>query len=497
MHTSESPHSLRPAHDEWAAHCRPSDADSASEQRTSWAVLALALVSQVLVVLDISVVNTALPTIGDALRLSSSDLQWLVTAYLLISGGGLLLGGRIADLLPRRRVFITGMAIFTSSSLLSGLASTASALIGARAGQGLGAALMTPAALSLIMTTYSGAQRARGLALWGAVGGLGIAAGVMVGGALTTWAGWQAIFWVNVPIGVVALAFALRILPPEATDRARLASFDVPGAVTVVAGLAALMFGVAGTTTAGWASTRTIASLLVSGSLLAAFVAIERRMPRPLVPPHTWSVKSLVAGTAVMSGVTGLLVGAVFLSSIFMQTVLGYSAIQAGTAFLPLALALVVGTHVARHVMGHASPRHLAVAGLLTTAVGATMLSAASSTASYAANLLPGLMVVGVGTGAVFVAVSASAMAGVPAQHAGMASGFLMTGHEVGAALGVAVLSAVASSAGSFTTVHGASAAFSRGFVAAAVLAAVVALFALLRMPTTPSTGGVAHLHMH
>jgi EmrB/QacA subfamily drug resistance transporter len=497
MHTSESPRSLRPAHDEWAAHPRPSDADSASEQRTSWAVLALALVAQVLVVLDISVVNTALPTIGDALRLSSSDLQWLVTAYLLISGGGLLLGGRIADLLPRRRVFITGMAIFTTSSLLSGLASTASALIGARAGQGLGAALMTPAALSLIMTTYSGAQRARGLALWGAVGGLGIAAGVMVGGALTTWAGWQAIFWVNVPIGVVALAFALRILPPEATDRARLASFDVPGAVTVVAGLAALMFGVAGTTTAGWASTRTIASLLVSGSLLAAFVAIERRMPRPLVPPHTWSVKSLVAGTAVMSGVTGLLVGAVFLSSIFMQTVLGYSAIQAGTAFLPLALALVVGTHVAGHVMGHASPRHLAVAGLLTTAVGATMLSTASSTASYAANLLPGLMVVGVGTGAVFVAVSASAMAGVPAQHAGMASGFLMTGHEVGAALGVAVLSAVASSAGSFTTVHGASAAFSRGFVAAAVLAALVALFALLRMPATRTTGGVANMHMH
>jgi EmrB/QacA subfamily drug resistance transporter len=497
MHTRQRPHNLRPPREAAALDPRQSDADGISEQHRSWAVLALALVAQVLVVLDISVVNTALPTIGDALRLSSSDLQWLVTAYLLLSGGGLLLGGRIADLLPRRRVFVTGMAIFTMSSLLSGTATAASALIGARAGQGLGAALMTPAALSLIMTTYSGAQRARGLALWGAVGGLGIAAGVMVGGALTTWAGWQAIFWVNVPIGLVALVVALRILPSETTDRARLASFDVPGAVTVVGGLAALMYGIAGTATVGWASTRTIISLFVSASLLAAFVAIERRVPRPLVPPHTWSVTSLVAGTAVMAGVTGLLVGAVFLSSIFMQTVLGYSALQAGAAFLPLALALVVGTHVAGHLMGHASARHLAVGGLLVTAVGATLLSTASSTASYAVNLLPGLMVVGVGTGAVFVAVSASAMAGIPAQHAGMASGFLMTGHEVGAALGVAVLSAVASSAGSFTTVHGASAAFSRGFVGAAALAVAVALLALWRMPATRVTGGASHMHMH
>ena len=303
-------------------------------QRRSWAVLALALVAQVLVVLDISVVNTALPTIGDALSLSSSNMQWLVTAYLLISGGGLLLGGRIADLLPRRRVFLTGMAIFTTASLFSGFASTAAVLIGARAAQGLGAALMTPAALSLIMTTYSGAQRAKGLALWGAVGGLGIAAGVLVGGALTTWAGWQAIFWVNVPIGIVAIIVALRILPHEHTDRARLSQFDIPGAVTVVAGLAALMFGLAGTTTHGWASTRTIVVLLISAGLLAAFVVIERHVPRPLVPPHTWSVKSLVSGTAVMLGVTGLLVGAVFLTSIFMQTVLGFSALEAGLGVL-------------------------------------------------------------------------------------------------------------------------------------------------------------------
>jgi MFS family permease len=355
---------------------------------------------------------------------------------------------------------------------------------------------MTPAALSLIMTTYTGAQRAKGLALWGAVGGLGIAAGVLVGGALTTWAGWQAIFWVNVPIGVTAIIVASRILPHEATDRARLSQFDIPGAVTVVAGLATLMFGLAGTSTHGWTSARTIVILLSSAGLLAVFVIIERHVPRPLVPPHTWSVKSLVSGTAVMVGVTGLLVGAVYLTSIFMQTVLGYSALQAGLAFLPLALALVVGTHLASRLMGHTSARNLAAGGLVVAAIGGTLLSLASSTATYSADLLPGLMVLGVGAGAVFVAVSASAMAGIPAQHSGMASGFLMTGHEVGAALGVAILSAVASSAGSLTTVDGAAAAFSRGFLGASALAAVIAVFALLRMSASRTVGG-GHMHMH
>jgi EmrB/QacA subfamily drug resistance transporter len=497
MPTAEHPRTHRPACVPSAAHSTKAEVNPPAEGRRSWAVLALALVAQVLVVLDISVVNTALPTIGDALRLSSSDLQWMVTAYLLMSGGGLLLGGRVADLLPRRRVFLTGMVIFTTASLFSGLASTAGTLIGARSAQGLGAALMTPAALSLIMTTYAGAQRAKGLALWGAVGGLGIAAGVMVGGALTTWAGWQAIFWVNVPIGVAAILVALRLLPAEPADRARLSQFDIPGAVTAVAGLAALMVGLAGTTTHGWASARTIVVLLVSAALLTAFVVIERHVPRPLVPPHTWSVTSLVSGTAVMVGITGLLVGAVFLTSIFLQTVLGYSALQAGLAFLPLAIALVVGTHGASHLMGHTSARNVAAGGLVIAAIGAMLMSTASSPASYATNLLPGLLVLGLGAGVVFVAVSASAMAGIPAQHSGMASGFLMTGHEVGAALGVAILSAVASSAGALTTVEGAAAAFSRGFLGAAALAAGVAVVALWRMPAARTTTGGGHLHMH
>jgi len=467
--------------------------DSASRQ--PWTILALALVAQVLVVLDISVVNTALPTIGSSLDLQSSDMQWMVTAYLLMSGGGLLLGGRIADLLPRRRVFMTGMFVFTAASLLSGFATNAGELIAARGTQGVGAALMTPAALSLIMTTYQGPQRARGLALWGAIGGLGIAAGVVVGGALTTWAGWQAIFWVNVPVGAVALIVAARVLPHQPVAARRFAQFDVAGAATAVGGLGLLMFAISGTETYGWASARTLVALAAAAVLLTGFVLVERRSAQPLVHPHTWSIKPLVSGTVVMLGVTGVLVGAVFLGSIFMQTVLGFSALEAGLGFLPLAAALVVGTHVAAHVGGHAAARVVAGLGLVITGIGAVLLSRATVDASYVANLLPGLVVLGFGAGMVFVAVSGSAMGGIPDQHAGMASGFMMTGHEVGAALGVAVLSAIATSAGALTTIDGAANAFSRGALGAALIAIAFAAFAAVRMPATRGGGG--HMHMH
>jgi EmrB/QacA subfamily drug resistance transporter len=467
-----------------------------TEQRTSWAVLALALTAQILVVLDISVVNTALPAIGESLRLGSSDLQWLVTAYLLLSGGGLLLGGRIADLLPRHRVFLTGMAIFTGASLFSGFANSAAELIAARATQGLGAALMTPAALSLLMTTYSGAQRTKGLALWGAVGSLGVAAGVLFGGALTTWAGWQLIFWVNVPIGIVAFALGLKVLPKDITARADLAQFDLPSAVTVISGLGALMYGLASTSAHGWLSVRALVAFAGSAVLLAAFVRIERRAARPLVPPHTWKVSTLVSGTTVMLGATALLVGTVFLTSIFFQTVMNYSALRAGVAFLPLALAITAGTHVASKLLTRTSPRNIAAGGLALVTGGAALLSLVGSHPQFATDLLPGMLILGAGVGMVFVAVAVTAMAGIPAQHAGMASGFLMTGHEVGAALGVAVLSAVATAAGSLTDPAGVVEGFSTAFVAAAVLATVVGIVAFVRMPAARITGAAA-MHMH
>jgi EmrB/QacA subfamily drug resistance transporter len=469
---------------------------AATETRTSWSVLALALTAQILVVLDISVVNTALPAIGESLRLGSSDLQWLVTAYLLLSGGGLLLGGRIADLVPRRRVFLTGMAVFTGASLFSGFAHNAGELIAARAAQGLGAALMTPAALSLLMTTYSGAQRTRGLALWGAVGSLGVAAGVLFGGALTTWAGWQLIFWVNVPVGLVSLALGLKVLPKDLKARADLAQFDLPGALTAIGGLGALMYGLASTSAHGWLSGRALVAFATSAVLLTAFVRIERRAARPLVPPHTWKVTTLVSGTTVMLGATALLVGTVFLTSIFFQTVMGYSALHAGVAFLPLALAITAGTHVAGKLLSRTSPRTIAAGGLALATVGAALLSLVGPDASFASDLLPGMLMFGAGIGLVFVAVSVSAMTGIPAQHAGMASGFLMTGHEVGAALGVAVLSAVATAAGSLTDPAGVVDGFSTAFVAAAVTAALVGVLAYLWMPAARVTGGAA-MSMH
>jgi EmrB/QacA subfamily drug resistance transporter len=489
-HTDASTHQAH-AH----AHAHHGDTDPDNGPRKSWVVLALALAAQILVVLDISVVNTALPTIGRDLGLDGSDLQWVVTAYLMMSGGGLLFGGRIADLLSRKWVFLTGLAVFTVASIVSGFAGGATELIAARAAQGLSAALMTPAALSIIMTTYSGAQRRTGLALWGAVGSLGVAAGVLLGGALTTWAGWQTIFWINAPIGAVALLAGLKVIPAVTTPRVSLNQFDLAGAATVIGSLVALVYALGATEQHGWLSPRILVALAASALLAVAFIGMERRAANPLVPPHTWKVKSLISGTAVMLGVTGILVGTVFLTSIFIQTAMGYSAIRAGVAFVPFALAITAGTVLAKHALVHGTPRTIAAIGLLLVAGGATLLAQASAEASFATDVLPGMAIIGLGVGMVFVPVSVTAMSGIPPQHAGMASGFLMTGHEVGAALGVAVISAVASTAGSLTSVTGVVDGFPRGFLATAGIAAVMAVFAYLRMPAVKAEGTAMHMH--
>jgi EmrB/QacA subfamily drug resistance transporter len=492
MHTKPAAEPIHHGHAAEPVH----HGDTADGPPKSWVVLALALAAQVLVVLDISVVNTALPSIGRDLHLDGSAMQWVVTAYLMMSGGGLLFGGRIADLLSRKWVFLTGLAVFTLASVVSGFAGSAGELIVARAGQGLSAALMTPAALSIIMTTYSGRQRRLGLTLWGAVGSLGVAAGVLLGGALTTWAGWQTIFWINAPVGAVALLAGLKVIPAAATTRTTLAQFDVAGAATVITSLAALVYGLGATEQHGWLSARVLVAFATSAALAVAFGVREGKAANPLVPPHTWKVKSLVSGTTVMLGVTGLLVGAVFLTSIFVQTVMGYSAIRAGVAFVPFALAITLGTGVARHALAHGAPRVVAAIGLVVVAAGAVLLAQASAGSTFATGILPGLVTIGLGVGMVFAPVSITAMAGIPHQHAGMASGFLMTGHEVGAALGVAVLSAVANSAGSLASATGVVNGFPRGFLAAAGIAVVLAVFAFLRMPAGRVEGG-AGMHMH
>lgn len=379
--------------------------------------------------------------------------------------------------------------------MASGFAEGATELIAARAAQGLSAALMTPAALSIIMTTYSGAQRRTGLALWGAVGSLGVAAGVLLGGALTTWAGWQTIFWINAPIGAVTFLVGIKAVPRASTPRVSLNQFDVAGAATVIGGLVALIFALGATEQHGWLSARVLVALTGSALLAAAFVVLERRTANPLVPPHTWKVTSLVSGTTVMLGVTGILVGTVFLTSIFVQTIMGYSAIRAGVAFVPFAVAITVGTVLAKHALAHGTPRAIAAVGLLVVAAGATLLAQVTSGSGFASDVLPGLVITGLGVGMVFVPVSVTAMAGIPPQHAGMASGFLMTGHEVGAALGVVVLSAVANTAGSLSNAAGVVDGCPRGFLAAAGIAVLVAVFAYLRMPAVRAERAALHMH--
>jgi hypothetical protein len=306
---------------------------------------------------------------------------------------------------------------------------------------------------------------------------------------------WEAIFWINVPIGVLAIAATIHVVAKDPKAPAGLAEFDVPGAIVGVGSLATLMFTLARVESQGWASVQTAVGLGVAAILMAGFVFIERRATQPLVHPHTWKISSLVSSTTVMLGITGLLMAVVFLTSIFAQTALGYSALESGLAFLPLALTLVVGTHLAAHGSAHLPVRTIAAIGLVVVAGGGVLLSRADETSSYVGGLLPGLCLIGVGAGLVFAAVAGTAMNGIPAEHTGMASGFLMTGHEVGAALGVAVLSAIAGTAGNLTAASGVVEAYARGALAITVVAVVFAALAAVWMPRGRADGAQMHLH--
>ncbi len=422
--------------------------EQAPEARRPWTVFALMIAAQFMVILDVSVVNVALPSISDGLHLSAADYQWTISAYVLLSGGLLLLGGRIADLLNRRRAFLAGVGLFTAASLASGLAQAPLTLIVSRAAQGAGAALLTPAALSIIMTAYAGRQRQTALAAWGTVGSLGIAAGVLFGGALTSGLGWRAVFFINVPIGIAVLLGTIRAVPAGESQRGALRRLDVPGALMLVGGLLALVFGIESTRSAGWTAPRTLAALAVAAVLLTAFSRLERRASDPLVPASTWRIRSLVSASAVMAGVTGAVVGLIFLSSLYLQAILASSPVVAGLQFLPLAAAITVAAAASSHAIGHLGPRTLILTGLVVMGAGVLLLAANSGGTSYAADVLPGFLLVGAGVGPMFVAISVAAMSDVPEEKSGLASGLMMTGHEIGAALGVAALTAVAGDIG-------------------------------------------------
>lgn len=476
-----------------ATHAAPAAVPEVEEARRPWTVLGVMLMAQLMVILDVSVVNVALPSIGRALDFTSTDFQWTVSAYVLLSGGLLLFGGRLADLFDRRRMFLTGLGVFTAASMVSATATSAAALIVSRGAQGAGAAMLTPAALSIIVSTYAGKQRSTALAIWGTIGSLGIALGVLFGGTLTSAFGWRAIFFVNVPIGVVAAIQTLRLVGRgERTGGLR--GLDLPGAATLVSGLLALVYAIDGTQTHGWASAHTVVAFVAAAALLTAFAAVERRVPAPLVPPHTWRVRSLVSASTVMAVITGAVVGAIYLSSLFLQTVLGSSAILTGLQFLPLAASITVGATVASQLLGRVQPRTMMVVGLIVVAAGALVLAAVGSDPSYAADVLPGFVLVGVGVGPMFVAISVAAMADVPAEHSGLASGVMMTGHEVGAALGVATLTAIA---GELTTASGLVDAFPRVFTVVAAAMVALAGFAAVAVPRQSGEHTAAGPHGH
>jgi EmrB/QacA subfamily drug resistance transporter len=459
-------------------------------ERQPWSILVLLSLAQFMVILDITIVNVALPSIGASLGFATADLQWVVTIYVLFTGGLLLLGGRLTDLLGRRRIFLVGLLLFTVASLASGLAWSPAALIVSRAAQGLGAAMLSPAALSLITTTYTGSQRTTALAVWGAIGGAGAAAGVLIGGVLTSALSWEWVFFVNVPIGLATAALLPRLVPaaaPDVPDR----RLDVPGAVALVAGLVALVYAVQGTSTHGWGSARTLGLLAGGVVLLAAFAAIERAVARPLVPPATWRVRSLVASAAVMVGSMGLLGGTFFLNSLYMQRVLDASALETGLAFLPLTVAIGLAAHAATRLLPLLGSRVLVVIGLVLVAGGALVLAAAPEDASYGTDLLPGFLVIAAGVGLVFACLPVTAMAHVGHDQAGLASGLMFTAHEIGAATGVAALSTIAASS------DGLAAGYGDGYTVAAIVAAALAIIALVALPAVRPEPGAQRAPMH
>jgi EmrB/QacA subfamily drug resistance transporter len=407
-----------------------------------WKALAIVCAAFFMTVLDVSIVNVALPSIGKALHFTEANLQWVITAYAITFGGFLLLGGRAADLLGRRRVFYVGVMVFTVASFLCGLAWSESVLIGARALQGLGAAIISPAALSIIMTSFDeGAERNKALGIWGAIGGSGAAVGVLAGGVLTKYLGWEWIFFVNVPVGAAALLLAPRFVRESRSDRKQ--TQDIAGAITITAGLALLVYGVSEAPNHGWSSSWTISRLAVAAALLIAFVVVETRARHPLMPFRIFRV-STVAG----ANVAGLLLGAVvfanfFLLTLYVQNVLHWSALKTGVTFVATAGSAILWAGVAQALVTKIGAKTVMATGFVATIAGLLWYTQIPVHASYATDLLPGYLLIGLALPFSFIPVSIAALAGVEQHEAGLASGLINTAQQVGGAIGVAVTSSV------------------------------------------------------
>ena len=416
----------------------------ASTTRRHWAALTILAAAQFMVFLDETVVNVALPSIKADLGFTQPTLAWVINAYMLAFGGLLLLGGRIADLYGRRRIFLAGTAVFGLASLLDGLAMSPAQLVAARGLQGVGAALATPAALALITTLFPpGAERVRALSIWGALSGLGFAAGILLGGIITDLASWRWVFLINVPIAVASLAIVPRfITESRSTTRPR---FDAPGAITLTAGMSTLVYAFLNAASVGWGAAQTHTLLAIALTLLAAFSVIESRGTAPLVPLGILRNRRTLVPNTVQFLLGGSLISSFFLLTLYLQQVLGYTPLQAGISYLPLAAGVATATALANRWLPTQGPRRLASIGLALTAAGLVVLAHAPANGSYLPNVLPALVLLGFGAGLCFVSITNAALATVDETVAGLASALLSTAVMLGGALGLAVLTTVAS----------------------------------------------------
>jgi EmrB/QacA subfamily drug resistance transporter len=409
-----------------------------------WLVLVLVCFAQFMVVLDATIVNVALPSIQRDLGFSQANLQWVVNGYTLVFGGFLLLGGRAGDLIGRKRLFLAGLAVFTFASLLDGLSQSSEVLIAARALQGLGAALVSPAALSIITTTFAdGPQRTKALGVWAAIAAGGSAVGLLLGGILTDTLSWQWIFFVNLPIGLAALLLSARYVPESRAEK-RPSGFDLAGAASVTAGLVVLVYTIVKAQSFGWGSANTLGLGALAIALLAAFVVIERRSSAPLVRLGIFRIRSLATANVTMLLVISGMFAMFFFASIYVQEILGYSPLKAGLAFLPVTAGIAVGAGAAQQLLPRVGVRATAVGGMALAAVGLFLISRVPTHGSFSADLLPGLLPVAIGMGLAFVPLTLVGTTNVDRNDAGLASGLFNTSQQVGGALGLAILSTLA-----------------------------------------------------
>jgi EmrB/QacA subfamily drug resistance transporter len=460
-----------------------------------WLVLVLICLAQFMVILDATIVNVALPSIQKDLGLNEANLQWIVNAYTLVFGGFLLLGGRAGDLLGRKRLFLIGLVIFTSASLLNGLSSSSGMLIGFRALQGLGAALISPAALSIISTTFAeGKERAKALGVWAAIAIGGSAVGLVLGGALTQSFSWPWIFFVNVPVGVFAFFAALRYVP-ESKDEHAHRSYDIGGAASVTGGLMALVYAIVKAETAGWGSTTTIGFFVLAVVLLIAFVVIELRSAEPLVRLSIFRVRSLSTANLSMFLVGSGMFAMFFFNTLYIQRVLDYGPLKAGLAFLPFTAGVMASAGIASSFTPKIGVRPVAAAGMIATVIGMLLFARMPVDGAYAIDVLPAMLICSIGMGAVFMPLTLVATTGLKDEDQGLASGLFNTSQQIGGALGLAILSTIAAGRS-----HGSAPAqlvqgFHYAFAGSAVFvaAALVTMLALLRKRDLAKIESVEH----